>query len=149
MEFDRVELPFIIALWIFVSSLAKIGKNQSWIDWPQVKRKFMWFLLSNIAIKLRYPGHGHLRGDNYAELWIIIHLMYVMVSVKTTARTIVLSQMNKFRTARCDFTRKFAIFVPKLLMKVSWKYLVFIKWRLRKHCFNYEQTLTYFSYNMK
>ena len=27
MEFDRVELPFIIALWIFVSSLAKIGKN--------------------------------------------------------------------------------------------------------------------------
>jgi len=25
MEFDRVELPFIIALWIFVSSLAKIG----------------------------------------------------------------------------------------------------------------------------
>ena len=28
MEFDRVELPFIIALWIFVSSLAKIGKNQ-------------------------------------------------------------------------------------------------------------------------
>ena len=34
MEFDRVELPFIIALWIFVSSLAKIGKNQ-WIGWPQ------------------------------------------------------------------------------------------------------------------
>ena len=25
MEFERVELPFIIALWIFVSSLAKIG----------------------------------------------------------------------------------------------------------------------------
>ena len=30
-----------------------------------------------------------------------------------------ISQMNNFRTARCDFTRKFAIFVPKLLMKVS------------------------------
>ena len=29
MEFDRVELPFIIALWIFVSSLAKIGKNDN------------------------------------------------------------------------------------------------------------------------
>jgi hypothetical protein len=26
VEFERVELPFIIALWIFVSSLAKIGK---------------------------------------------------------------------------------------------------------------------------
>lgn len=26
VEFARVELPFIIALWIFVSSLAKIGK---------------------------------------------------------------------------------------------------------------------------
>ncbi len=26
IEFDRVEIPFIIALWIFVSSLAKIGK---------------------------------------------------------------------------------------------------------------------------
>ncbi len=25
IEFDRVEIPFIIALWIFVSSLAKIG----------------------------------------------------------------------------------------------------------------------------
>ena len=27
MEFERVELPFIIALWIFVSSLAKIGTD--------------------------------------------------------------------------------------------------------------------------
>lgn len=27
VEFERVELPFIIALWIFVSSLAKIGNN--------------------------------------------------------------------------------------------------------------------------
>ncbi len=27
VEFERVEIPFIIALWIFVSSLAKIGKN--------------------------------------------------------------------------------------------------------------------------
>jgi len=26
VEFERVEIPFIIALWIFVSSLAKIGK---------------------------------------------------------------------------------------------------------------------------
>ena len=26
VEFSRVEVPFIIALWIFVSSLAKIGK---------------------------------------------------------------------------------------------------------------------------
>ena len=26
VEFGRVEIPFIIALWIFVSSLAKIGK---------------------------------------------------------------------------------------------------------------------------
>ena len=28
VEFSRVEVPFIIALWIFVSSLAKIGKAQ-------------------------------------------------------------------------------------------------------------------------
>ena len=27
VEFERVEIPFIIALWIFVSSLAKIGKK--------------------------------------------------------------------------------------------------------------------------
>ena len=27
------------------------------------------------------------------------------------------------------------------LRKVSWNYLDFIKWRLCKHCFNYEQTL--------
>ena len=27
VEFQRVEVPFIIALWIFVSSLAKIGKE--------------------------------------------------------------------------------------------------------------------------
>ena len=26
VEFERVEIPFIIALWIFVSSLAKIGE---------------------------------------------------------------------------------------------------------------------------
>ena len=26
VDFERVEIPFIIALWIFVSSLAKIGK---------------------------------------------------------------------------------------------------------------------------
>ena len=29
VEFERVELPFIIALWIFVSSLAKIGECHS------------------------------------------------------------------------------------------------------------------------
>ena len=58
MEFDRVELPFIIALWIFVSSLAKIGKNQ-WIDRPQ------WIY----AV--------HLRGDKGIELWII-NLFYVL-----------------------------------------------------------------------
>ena len=28
VEFERVEIPFIIALWIFVSSLAKIGKYE-------------------------------------------------------------------------------------------------------------------------
>ena len=28
-------------------------------------------------------------------------------------------------------------------------YLVFKRWGLRKHCFDYEQTLTYFSYNVK
>ena len=27
VDFERVEIPFIIALWIFVSSLAKIGNN--------------------------------------------------------------------------------------------------------------------------
>ena len=27
VDFERVEVPFIIALWIFVSSLAKIGKK--------------------------------------------------------------------------------------------------------------------------
>ena len=27
VEFERVQLPFIISLWIFVSSLAKIGKT--------------------------------------------------------------------------------------------------------------------------
>lgn len=27
VEFERVQLPFIISLWIFVSSLAKIGKG--------------------------------------------------------------------------------------------------------------------------
>ena len=26
VDFERVEIPFIIALWIFVSSLAKIGE---------------------------------------------------------------------------------------------------------------------------
>ena len=26
VEFERVQLPFIISLWIFVSSLAKIGE---------------------------------------------------------------------------------------------------------------------------
>ncbi len=29
VEFERVQLPFIISLWIFVSSLAKIGKPES------------------------------------------------------------------------------------------------------------------------
>ena len=28
VEFERVQLPFIISLWIFVSSLAKIGKKR-------------------------------------------------------------------------------------------------------------------------
>ena len=28
VEFERVQLPFIISLWIFVSSLAKIGKRR-------------------------------------------------------------------------------------------------------------------------
>ena len=58
MEFDRVELPFIIALWIFVSSLAKIGKNQ-WIDWPPIH-------------------YVHLRSDKETELWITYYPLNVL-----------------------------------------------------------------------
>ena len=29
VEFERVQLPFIISFWIFVSSLAKIGKTKN------------------------------------------------------------------------------------------------------------------------
>ena len=33
VEFERVQLPFIISLWIFVSSLAKIGKERGISRW--------------------------------------------------------------------------------------------------------------------
>jgi hypothetical protein len=37
VEFERVEIPFIIALWIFVASLAKIGES----DFSQ-KNRYLW-----------------------------------------------------------------------------------------------------------
>lgn len=36
VEFERVQLPFIISLWIFVSSLAKIGKTTDYYVPPSL-----------------------------------------------------------------------------------------------------------------
>ena len=48
VEFERVEIPFIIALWIFVSSLAKIGKFLTLLGWgvaESARTFFGWLFL--------------------------------------------------------------------------------------------------------
>ena len=44
VEFERVEIPFIIALWIFVSSLAKIGEYYLSI---YKASKYLWSIIGH------------------------------------------------------------------------------------------------------